>query len=271
MKASRRASRGITQTTGIEWTNHTANPWQGCTKIAAGCRFCYAEGLARNGTWGPDGVRANQLKRFSSKMHRLQNAEPGAKIFVGSMCDLFEQRADLAEWRDEAFKVMDECPDLKLLLLTKRPAAMRDYLMDRYGGDIPPHYWTGASAAVQKEVDANAQILAEIPSRVRWLSLEPLIREVTLHPHGECMDWIVVGGESVAHLLKSRDMTKVEALKQCRPMNPEWALKLRDECEELGIPFFYKQLGSIHPGRKLGDRTYRLLQGRTYDEFPGAA
>jgi protein gp37 len=260
--------RGITQTTGIEWTNHTANPWQGCQKIAQGCKFCYAETLAKNGEWGPGGVRANQMRTFKSTLGRLNRAEPGAKVFVGSMCDVFEQRDELAELRDEAFDVMDDCPGLELLLLTKRPAAMRDYLAARYGADIPRQYWAGASAAVQEELDANAQVLAEIPSKVRWLSLEPLVEEVTLHPHGVAMNWIVVGGESVDHLFKQGKVGKLEAYAKARPMDEDWARKLRDECAELGIPFFYKQLGTIHAGGRPGNRKHRLLDGEILSGFP---
>ena len=123
------------EVTGIEWTDHTASPWHGCEHATLpdgeqhpGCLNCYAERQSlRNpgvlGVWGENGTRVKS-KSFINNLRRWneQGKREGRKIRVfPSICDPFEDRPELTEWREEMFQVADECPWIVLLLLTKRP------------------------------------------------------------------------------------------------------------------------------------------------------
>src|SRR5438132_2487081 len=108
----------------------------------------------------------------------------------------------------------------------------------------PPNVWMGVS--VENQVFAfRAKRLAQVPAAVRFLSVEPLLGPVSLDLTG--IDWVIVGGESGPH---------------ARPMHPDWARSVRDQCGAAGVAFFFKQWGGRT--RKAGGRT---LDGRTWGEF----
>ena len=134
----------------IEWCDHTASPWHGCEKVAAGCDNCYAAQLSlRNpgtlGIWGPDGVRVKS-KSFAKNL-RLWNSQAeksGNRVTVfPSLCDPFEDRPELVAWRNEMFAVSDECPWVTLLLLTKRPENVRRMWPAAFpaGDETPQSMW----------------------------------------------------------------------------------------------------------------------------------
>src|SRR5438132_97692 len=109
----------------------------------------------------------------------------------------------------------------------------------------PPNVWMGVS--VENQVFAfRAKRLAQVPAAVRFLSVEPLLGPVTLDLTS--INWVIVGGESGPH---------------ARPMHPDWARGVRDQCVAAGVAFFFKQWGGRTP--KAGGR---VLDGRTWDEFP---
>lgn len=206
-------------------------------------------------------------------------------IFVCAHGDLFHESVPV-EWIDRVFAVMALCPQHTFQVLTKRADRMRKYCESRYetevgaealseaiedligahkGGewDAPlPNVWLGVSVEDQARADERIPDLLATPSAVRWLSCEPLLGPVDLSewmicPNGRdglsmdpstgayeccnqcdftgvgfCPDWIVVGGESGPG---------------ARPMHPDWARSLRDQCETAGVPFFFKQWGAYAP------------------------
>ncbi|HEX4264577.1 MAG TPA: DUF5131 family protein, partial [Verrucomicrobiae bacterium] len=112
----------------IEWTDHTFNPWWGCTKVSPGCEHCYAE------TWahrvGQDVWGAKQDRRFFTDKHWQEpirwNADAAEskkrrRVFCASMADVFENRDDLNKWRSKLWQLIIDTPWLDWLLLTKRP------------------------------------------------------------------------------------------------------------------------------------------------------
>lgn len=244
----------------IEWTDHTFNPWHGCTKVSPGCKNCYAErddnrftpkGTPRH--WGPEAPR-----RFFPDKHwknplkwDKKAAELGVryKVFCGSMCDVFEDREDLHVHRNRLYELIQDTPNLDWLLLTKRPERVNVEWPWKYQGYILENIWMGTSVENQGQEHRIVE-LQKIPARVRFLSLEPLLGPVDLRhwlspcsyycdhggmwPEGHRpgkpgIDWVIAGGESGT---------------KARPMHPAWARSIRDQCAEAGVPFFFKQWGA---------------------------
>ena len=243
----------------IEWTDHTFNPWLGCTKVSDGCKHCYAETLMdkRYGRveWGPQGTRqrtspANWQKPLA--WNRQAAAEGRRyKVFCASLADVFENRAELVPWRSDLFQLIEKTPHLDWLLLTKRPESVNDMVPGQWRNvnRWPENVWIGTSVENQATADERIPHLLRIPARVRFLSMEPLLDVVNLtkyQPFCQTLDdyraargilsgwisWVIVGGES-GH--------------GARPMNPNWARSVRDQCVAAGVPFFFKQWGEWLP------------------------
>lgn len=250
-------------------------------------------------------------------------------IFVCAHGDLFHENVP-DEWIDRVFAVMALSPQHMFQVLTKRPERAREYLGGMIGdkdrcrdvieaarrsgvliGDMPflrdrlvslplPNVWLGTS--VEDQATANARIphVLATPAAVRFLSCEPLLGPVDLTSierrggtglmrpldgRFNTLDWVIVGGESGP---------------RARPMHPDWARSLRDQCQAAGVAFFFKQWGAWAPwdddnwslpdgcddvqahdrsvmvdgveflcvGKK---RAGRVLDGRTWDQFPDGA
>lgn len=231
------------QTT-IEWTETTWNPVTGCTKVSAGCKYCYAERMAaRLQAMGSaryrNGFRVTLHEDLIDMPRRWRK---GRIVFVNSMSDLFHEDVPL-EFIRRVFTTMCECPQHTFQVLTKRSARLRE-VADRL--DWPPNVWMGVSVE-----DARAlyriEDLRAVPVAVRFLSCEPLLGPLDNLPL-DGIHWVIVGGESGP---------------DARPCRIEWIRRIRDACEKRGVAFFFKQFGGRTP--KSGGR---ILDGRTYDEMP---
>ena len=260
--------------TTIEWTEATWNPVTGCTKVSPGCDHCYAERITER--FHGKGSFAAVVLHDDRLSLPLRWRKP-RRVFVNSMSDLFHDDVP-DDFIAQVFDVMRRAPQHTFQVLTKRPGRMAS-LLQRWSpvtgtppwvftGPWPlPNVWLGTSVEDQKWADVRIPQLLRTPAAVRWLSMEPLLGPVSLrwgswHPLGRTrvtnhldglrdLDWIVVGGESGPG---------------ARPMHPDWARTIRDECAEAGVPFFFKQWGGATP--KAGGR---LLDGRTWDEYPERA
>ena len=226
--------------TAIQWTDATFNPVRGCSRISAGCDNCYAEAWShRNpavlGEWGPGGRRVFAPESYWKLPARWEREarERGAPMFVfcASLADLFEGddgigvRADYLPMLARLFDTIRATPNLRWLLLTKRPWNMAAYARLR---DWPENAWAGCTVENQRAYDERVVHLRDVPAPVRFLSCEPLIGPVTF-PHGLAgIGWVIAGGESGPH---------------ARPMHPDWPRYLRDECQRLSVPFHFKQHG----------------------------
>lgn len=242
--------------TAIEWTDAVWNPMTGCTKISAGCDHCYAHTVAHRRTRevylrqlpvrDTDEGRADPFApRFweSRLLDPLDWREP-RRIFVNSMSDVFHAHFSLEMIR-QVFLVMELAGWHQFQVLTKRPeraARLADEL------PWPSNVWMGTSIE-DARVMHRADALRKVPAQVRFISAEPLLGSLEeLDLTG--IDWVIGGGESgVGH----------------REVKPEWARGLRDRCQAHGVAFFWKQWGGHTP--KAGGR---LLDGRTWDEYPVA-
>ena len=234
----------MAQSSAIEWTNSTWNPVTGCDKVSPGCKFCYAERMARRLKAMGNASYANG---FELAMHEnvlplpLMWQKPQT-IFVNSMSDLFHKDVPL-EFIQKVFFVMQEASWHQFQILTKRADRLAAVWRDL---PWPENVWMGVSVENQDYVHRVSH-LREVPAAVRFLSVEPLIGRITSLPLAG-IDWVIAGGESGPG---------------CRPMEADWAREIRDHCLEQNVPFFFKQWGGVQK-KRFG----RELDGRTWDEMP---
>lgn len=231
--------------TSIEWTELTWNPVTGCTKISAGCKFCYAEVMTKR-------LKSMGVEKYKDGFKKVRIHEDtlgipytwkkSKVVFVNSMSDLFHNDVPL-EFIQRVFQVMNENPQHVFQVLTKRAdrlAEIHDQLTWSH------NIWMGVSVEDEKVID-RIDFLRTTGARVKFLSLEPLIGPLpNLNLQG--IDWVIVGGES-GH--------------KARPMNPDWVLDIQEQCEKSKVAFFFKQWGGKNK-KKAG----RELNGQTYDEMP---
>jgi protein gp37 len=252
----------------IEWTDHTFNPWVGCTKVSPGCDHCYAETRmdtrlhrvqwgagqprSRTKTWGDPKKWNGAHEAFYAQHGRRQ------RVFCASLADVFDNEAPTI-WRVELLALIAACENLDWLLLTKRIGNAKRLIEDAahearergmpavatglfgwLNGDAPSNVWLGATVVNQEEADRDIPKLLATPAAVRFLSMEPLLGPVELADNWlygagtdePRLDWVIVGGESGPG---------------ARPMHPDWPRGLRDQCEAAGVPFLFKQVGSAVP------------------------
>ena len=228
----------------IEWTEATWNPVTGCTKVSAGCKYCYAERMAeRLQAMG----QANYVNGFNvtTQPHMLELPLGWKKprtIFVNSMSDLFHKDVPLA-YIHRVFDVMRRAHWHRFQVLTKRAGRLAQLSSSL---EWTPNIWMGVSVETEK-YRSRIDDLRATEAQVKFLSLEPLLGPLPdLNLAG--MDWAIVGGESGP---------------KARPMDKVWVTDIRDQCRRARVPFFFKQWGGTNK-KKAG----RLLDGRTWDELP---
>lgn len=244
----------MSDNTPIEWTDATWNPITGCSVVSKGCTNCYAmrlagtrlqhhpsrAGLTRDTKAGP--VWTGEVRLNKQWLNQPLYWRKPRRIFVCAHGDLFHHAVPDA-WIDRVFMAMQVAPQHTFQVLTKRPERMRTYLKRHWPQPLP-NVWLGTSVEDQETADQRLYSLLDTPAAVRWISAEPLVGPVVLREHHlwqeeNCtaplgaLHWVVVGGESGLG---------------ARPMHPEWARALRDQCQAAGVPFFFKQWGAWLPG-----------------------
>jgi protein gp37 len=256
----------MSENTKIEWAHHTFNPWEGCTKIGPGCDHCYAETRNKRfhgGNWGPGAPRRRTSEanwKLPLKWNR-EAAKTGVRfrVFCASLADVFDNEVDQL-WREDLWTLIEATPNLDWLLLTKRIGNVPDMVPSYWmNGEWPSHAWLGATVVNQFEVDRDVHKLLCIGAEVRFISVEPMLGAIDLgeylyrgdHELADIdpmaaallnsmddgrtwirprIDWVICGGESGT---------------RARPMHPEWAKSLRDQCVEAGVKFHFKQWGEF--------------------------
>ena len=276
---------------------YTANIWIGCVEANEGCDFCYARVLNHrwgHENWGNDVPRRavkkvwGDLRKWQKEAAMLNEVH---RVFVGSMMDIFEKPMPLAEpaalavsvvelpWQMATFGtgpftntgqlrqyffevIVEKCPNLQFLLLTKRPSNINKYIPERWKTNPPKNVMFGTSPVNQETANRLIPQLLEVKGNL-FLSVEPMLGPVDLTKGNLKTDmtgsnytdyltgyhftldhknrgagtkqynnasWVICGGES-GH--------------GKRPFNPDWARTLRDQCKAAGIPFFMKQIDKI--------------------------
>ena len=228
----------------IEWTESTWNPVTGCTKVSPGCKYCYAERMAeRLQVMGQENYRHGF--RLTLQPHMLDQPlhwKRPQTIFVNSMSDLFHKDVPL-DYIQRVFDIMRNAHWHRFQVLTKRSARLAE-LDPKL--EWAPNIWMGVSVESEK-YRSRIDDLRATRALIKFLSLEPLLGPLhNLDLRG--IDWAIVGGESGP---------------KARPMDPAWAIDLRDQCRRAKLPFFFKQWGG-----KNKKQAGRVLDGRTWDEMP---
>ena len=240
----------MSATTNIEWTDATWNPVSGCTKISRGCDHCYAERIAERFR----GVRGHPFEYgfdVTLRPHKLN--EPLSwrlprRVFVNSMSDLFHKHIP-RDFVDAVFATMEAATWHTFQILTKRSSLMRRYVNERYAEKTAPaHLWFGVSIEC-RDAMVRLRHLRETQCAVRFLSLEPLLEDLGgLNLNN--IHWVIAGGESGPF---------------ARSVKPEWVRKIRDECVQQRVSFFFKQWGGV-TAKSGGNR----LDGRKWQQYPSA-
>lgn len=263
--------------TKIEWATYTFNPWLGCSKVSPACTHCYAESWAKRSglvQWGDNPRRktTNSYWRQPLKWNAQAEGAPiRPRVFCASLADVFEDRAELLDYRAQLFALLiKQTPNLDWLLLTKRPENIKAMLPDDWGTGYQ-NVWLGTTAENQRYAEERIPELLTVPAKIRFLSLEPLLGPIDLNSlsdlehHEEryysalrnhvSIDWVIVGGESGGG---------------ARPMEAQWVRWLRGQCRMAGVKFLFKQWGEFSAEQiRVGKhQAGRSLDGRTWDEFP---
>ncbi|MGL5736200.1 MAG: DUF5131 family protein [Beijerinckiaceae bacterium] len=237
----------------IEWTDHTFNPWMGCTKVSPACDHCYAENLmdTRYGrvAWGPGQPRVRTKDWSKPRKWQRESEKTGERpfVFCASLADVFDNEVD-SQWRADLFDLIRATPSLVWLLLTKRIGNVIPMTFAQ--GVLPKNVAIGATMANQVEYDRDSPKLAQVKRNLGPLftfgSFEPMLGPITLDH--QAPDWIIVGGESGS---------------QARPMDLDWARSMKRQSDEMGRIFNFKQVG----GRG-ADKGGHELDGQTYFNRP---
>lgn len=310
----------MSASTPIEWTRSddgsagaTWNPVTGCTKVSEGCDHCYAETFAERwrGVPGHPFEQGFDVRLWPERLTLPLRWRRPRRVFLNSMSDLWHDAVG-ADLIARVFAVIAVAEQHTFQVLTKRPGRMHSLLSDEafwhqvqkaaaeYGpspeamaaidGQFLPNLWLGVSVETQKWASVRLDKLAATSAAaVRFASCEPLLGELDIRPWlAGSLQWVIAGGESGPG---------------ARPMHPDWARSLRDQCQDAGVPYFFKQWGAFAPEanghdrggiqfidrrgqswngmeiparpdavglRRVGKgRAGRMLDGRTWDEFPG--
>lgn len=236
----------------IEWTEQTWNPTAGCTKVSSGCKNCYAETMAKRlQAMGVEGYENGfKFTLVPSRLNHPYKRKKPTVFFVNSMSDIFhEEMPD--EYLEQIFDVIRDTPHHTYQLLTKRADRMLEYFTKN---KIPKNIWLGVTVDNRKHGVPRIDKLRNIKATVLFLSVEPLLEHL-----GEIdltnIDWVIVGGESGP---------------KARPMDKEWVLDIKRQCEEKDVAFFFKQWGTwgadkVKRNKKVNGKK---LNGEVWQQYP---
>lgn len=224
----------MAENTKIEWVDHTFNPWIGCTRISAACDNCYAAAMSHRRGWARFEAGAARKRTTAAYWRQplLWNKKAAAageraKVFGPSLADPYD--AEIGDdWRNDYMDVIEACPWLDFILLTKRPQVALKFHQHR---KVPDNLWPGITAENQQMLDLRAPVICSIPARVHVLSAEPLLGELDAKPYlgtgPNSFAWVIAGGESGP---------------KARPSHPDWFGSLKQQCKVAGVSFFLKQI-----------------------------
>lgn len=224
--------------TKIEWADATVNFWQGCLKVSPGCKYCYMyRDFAR---YGKNPMQVVKSKEDSFKK-ALKWSEP-KMIFTNSWSDFFIKEAD--EWREEAWEIIRKTPQHTWLILTKRPERILKCLPSDWGKGYD-NVWIGVSVETNKTAKVRIPKLYEVPCKVRFLSIEPLLEEIDITPYIVIQDpqmkriyypiqWVIIGGES----------GNEQGDYKYRTCSQKWMQNIVQQCKNYNVSVFVKQLGT---------------------------
>lgn len=242
----------MAEETGISWTDHTFNPWWGCTAIAPGCDNCYAAALDKrtggnywNAKVKPRRTSKGNWNKVTKWNKKATEENKRHKVFCGSMMDWCDKDAPEGALND-LFDLIHETPMLDWQLLTKRATLIKDRLPADWG-DGYPNVWLGITVEDNNFGYKRLDAFREIKAKVKFVSAEPLLSDIN-DADLSGIDWIIFGGESGPN---------------ARPLKLEWFEELARKCRFIGIPIWFKQWGG-----NTKDKGGKEIYGKVYQEFP---
>jgi protein gp37 len=267
----------------IEWTDHTFNPWIGCTKVSPGCANCYAESENNRRKWAVEGWGRGKPRHRTSQSNwdkvyswnaQAKNAVERPRVFCASLADWLDNEVPIT-WLADLLLLIDQTPNLDWLLLTKRPENFEPRMQAIFDSGIadcrvivpdlwlnhrrpPENVWFGVSVEVQQRANERIPELLKIPARLRWLSCEPLLGPLNLEQvyssYGTIYDVLYgyemgMGGGFQANKI-DWVVAGGESGPNARGLDSIWVRSLRDQCKRNKTPFFFKQWGEwLPPGQ----------------------
>lgn len=203
------------------------NPWRGCKKYSEGCKFCYIHkgDFKRN----LDTNNVIKTKDFYKPVEKLKNGEYKIKSGIVYLCfstDFLIEDAD--KWRNECWEIIKERSDLNFLFLTKR--------IERFMNCIPDDWNDGYDNVIvcctienQKNADYRLSIFKSLPIKHKCITAQPLLENIQIEKYLDNIELVVVGGESDYN---------------ARPLNYDWVLNIRNQCQRKNIKFEFRQCGT---------------------------
>ena len=238
--------------TQIEWTEQTWNPTAGCTKVSTGCKYCYAEMMAKRlKAMGANGYQNGfALSLLPERLIQPIKRKKPTTYFVNSMSDLFHEKVPFA-FIDKVFDVIKQTPQHRYQILTKRENRLLKYFKNR---NVPDNVWLGVSVEDINSGLPRINILKKIPAKIRFLSIEPLLQDLGKVDLSD-IHWVIVGGESGP---------------KARPMKKEWVLNIQRQCDKQNICFFFKQWGTWGADgiKRNKHKNGKLLDNKIYHNYP---
>ena len=234
----------------IEWTEATWNPVTGCTQVSPGCANCYAMRFAERfrDVAGHPYERGFDLQLRPERLNQPLRWKKPRTIFVNSMSDLFHPAVPDG-YIQQVFAVMEEASRHRFQVLTKRSERLAEMSLQL---PWPENIWMGVSVENQRWT-SRINDLRQTGAAIKFLSCEPLLGPLDLDLDG--IDWVIAGGESGPG---------------ARPMDGDWVRGVRDQCQEVGTAFFFKQWGAhCECGERVGKkRAGRELDGQVFNALP---
>lgn len=207
------------------------NPWHGCVKCSEGCQNCYMYFLDRErGRNGADIYRTKAsfnypLQKFRDGRYKVQSGE---QIRVCMTSDFFLEEAD--EWREEAWDIIRERPDVVFFLLTKRPERVRNCLPFDWDGGWENVFFN-VTCENQRRADERIPLLLELPFKHKGIMCAPFIGAVSIEKYLKAgqIEQVICGGENYDG---------------ARPCDFDWVKTLRRECESHNVTFCFIETGT---------------------------
>jgi len=254
--------------TSIEWATDVWNPVTGCSKVSQGCKNCYAETMAKR-FWGDRPF--TEVRLHPERLGDPLNWKKPRRIFVNSMSDLFHPNVPF-DFMLGVISMTTRAPQHTYIILTKRPGRMIDFFEWLGLGVLPQNIWLGVSVENQETANERIPLLLQTPAAVRFLSCEPLLgpvdirdalngypeqvssgysvtREMAMDAGEPSLEGMQYGGNEWVQTIPPVDWVIVggESGPGARPMYPDWARQIRNDCQTAGVPFLFKQWGNNLP------------------------
>lgn len=277
----------MAENSGISWTDHTFNPWMGCTKVSPACKHCYAERDMDHRyakvAWGPNGTRVLTSETNWKKPLKWNRQAAGggsrARVFCASLADVFEdwngpivnngtpvtvaddgslirnpdcpfghREATMDDVRRQLFALIDATPNLDWLLLTKRPENILRMWNEPTNNALSPFPMKRSNVWLGTSVENQEYADKRIPELLKCRDISPVLF-LSCEPLVGPVELSVPwdGEQALPTLQVDWVIAGGESGPDARPAHPDWFRSIRDQCDEADVPFHFKQWGEFGP------------------------